>query len=113
MRLHRFLLLLPTAGMLGSCVVSLSSPVAQDPPIWGRIDCQRGEGNPAIQAEFEEAKALCLARGESAAAVAGAAGNNACMSEQGYILRTRSEHKAACEAVPAQKEKNIAKKRVG
>jgi hypothetical protein len=103
------LLLLAVALMLGSCAVN--SPIADDPPIWGRIDCQRGEGNPAVQAEFDEAKALCLSRGESAAAVAGAAGNNACMSEQGYILRTRSEHKAACEAGPAQKEKSVAKKR--
>jgi hypothetical protein len=110
MRLARFLLLLPAALMLGSCVASLNPPVAEDSPIWGRIDCQRGEGNPAIQAEFDEAKALCLSRGESAAAVTGAAGNNACMSEQGYILRTRSEHNAACEAVPAQK--NVAKKRI-
>jgi hypothetical protein len=111
MRLDRILFLLPTAWMLGSCVANLSSPGAEDPPIWGRSDCQRGEGNPAVLAEFEAAKARCLSRGESAAAVAGAAGNNACMSEQGYILRTRSEHKAACEVVPAQKEKNIVEKR--
>jgi hypothetical protein len=99
---------LALALMLGSC--ASSPPVTGDAPVWGRIDCQRGEGNPALQAEFDEAKALCLSRGESAAAVAGTAGPNACMSEQGYVLRTRSEHKVACEATPAQK--NVAKKRV-
>jgi hypothetical protein len=102
--------LLAIALMLGSCAVS--APVTDDPPVWGRIDCQRGEGNPAAQAEFDQAKTLCLSRGESAAAVAGAAGPNACMSEQGYILRTRSEHKAACEVVPTPPaQKNVVKKR--
>ena len=96
------------ALLLSSCTVN--PPVANDPPIWGRIDCQRGEGNPAIVAEFDQAKALCLSRGESAAAVAGTAGPNACMSEQGYVLRTRSEHKAACEAMPTPK--NAAKSQV-
>ena len=102
---------LAAALMLGSCVGNLSTPVAENPSIWGRVDCQRGEGNPAIQAEFEEAKALCLSRGESAAAVAGTAGNNSCMSEQGYILRTKSEHLAACEATPAGKKRGSPPKR--
>ena len=48
---------------------------------------------------------------EIAAVVAGTAGNNTCMSEQGYVLRTRSAHKAACEAMPAKKENNAANKR--
>jgi hypothetical protein len=64
-----------------------------------------GEGNPEIQAEFESAKARCLSRGESAAAIAGKLRNNSCMSEQGYILRTRKEHVAACEAPPAGKKR--------
>jgi hypothetical protein len=98
---------LAAALMLGSCVANLSTPVVENSSIWGRVDCQRGEGNPAIQAEFEEAKALCLSRGESAAAGAGTAGNNSCMSEHGYILRTKSEHLAACEATPAEKRRDL------
>jgi hypothetical protein len=108
MRFDRFPLLV-TALTLGSCVANIGSPVVDNSPIWGRIDCQRGEGNPALLAEFDQAKSVCLSRGESAAAVAGAVGNNACMSEQGYILRTRSEHKAVCDA--AQTETSAIRKR--
>jgi hypothetical protein len=61
------------------------------------VDCQRGEGNPELQKQFYDAKATCLLRGESASAVAGTAGNNSCMTEQGYVLRTRAEHAAACQ----------------
>jgi hypothetical protein len=64
-----------------------------------RVDCQRGEGNPEIQKQFDDAKATCLARGESADAVAGNGGGSPCMTEQGYVLRTRAEHEAACQAV--------------
>jgi hypothetical protein len=110
MRFDRFPLIV-TALILGGCVANLSSSVVDDSPIWGRIDCQRGEGNPALLAEFDQAKTVCLSRGESSAAVAGAAGNNPCMSEQGYILRTRSEHKAVCEAAPARTERSVARKR--
>jgi hypothetical protein len=93
------------ALVLGSCTVSTNSRVAEDSAIWGRADCQRGEGNPELQAEFENAKATCLARGETAAAVAGSAGDNPCMNEQGYILRTRAEHAAACQGMQEQKGK--------
>jgi hypothetical protein len=89
--------------MLGGCSVNTNSRVGEDPPIWGRVDCQRGEGNSEIQKEFEDAKATCLARGETAAAVAGAAGSSPCMSEQGYVLRTRAEHVSACQAIEEQK----------
>jgi hypothetical protein len=85
------------AMILGGCSGNTNSRVSVDPPVWGRVDCQRGEGNPELQKEFDNAKTTCLARGESAAAVAGTAGNNPCMSEQGYVLRTRAEHVAACQ----------------
>ena len=85
------------AMILGGCSGNTNSRVSADPPVWGRVDCQRGEGNPELQKEFDNAKATCLARGESAAAVAGTAGSNPCMSEQGYVLRTRAEHMAACQ----------------
>jgi hypothetical protein len=74
--------------------VGLNNRVTEnDPPIWGRVDCQRSEGNPEIQKQFEAAKATCLARGESADAVAGNAGGSPCMTEQGYVLRTRADMK--------------------
>jgi hypothetical protein len=89
--------------ILGGCSVGLNNRVTEnDPPIWGRVDCQRGEGNPEIQKQFEAAKATCLARGESADAVAGNAGGSPCMTEQGYVLRTTAEHEAACQAVEQQ-----------
>ena len=84
------------AVIIGGCSAGTNTRVAEDPPIWGRADCQRGEGNPELQVDFEKAKATCLARGESATAVAGTAGNSPCMNEQGYVLRTRAEHAAAC-----------------
>ena len=78
------------ALILGSCSVGPNSRVA---------------GNPELQADFEDAKATCLARGETATAVAGAAGNSPCMNEQGYVLRTRTEHAAACQGIQEQKSK--------
>ena len=66
--------------VVGGCSAETNTRVAGDLPIWGRADCQRGEGNPELQADFDKAKATCLARGESAAAVAGNGGNSPCMS---------------------------------
>jgi len=101
---------LAVAMILGSCAVNTNSRVSEDDPlIWGRVDCQRGEGNAELQKEFEDAKAICVARGETAAAMAGTAGNSPCMSEQGYVLRTRAEHVAACQAI--QEQKSTSKKR--
>ena len=85
------------ATVLGSCTVGTDNRVVEDSPVWGRADCQRGEGNLELQQEFDQAKATCLARGETPAAVAGAAGSNSCMNEQGYVLKTRAEHLAACQ----------------
>jgi hypothetical protein len=90
------------AVIVGGCSAGTDTRVVGDPPIWGRADCQRGEGNPALQADFDKAKATCLARGESATVVAGTAGNSPCMNEQGYVLRTRAEHAAACQGRPRQ-----------
>jgi len=86
-------------GPQGRVVTETPLVYTKDPPIWGRADCQRGEGNPELQAEFEKAKATCLARGETAAAVAGTVGNSPCMNEQGYVLRMRAEHVAACQTM--------------
>lgn len=90
---------LAAAIMLGGCSAGSNSPVADDPPVWGRSDCQRGQGNPELQQQFEDAKAACSARGESAYALAGKTGGSRCMTEQGYVLRTRAEHGVACQAV--------------
>jgi hypothetical protein len=94
--------------ILGGCSIGTNSRVAGDSPIWGRADCQRGEGNAELQTEFNNAKATCLVRGETAAAVAGTAGNSPCMNEQGYVLRTRAEHVAACQGKPATETRKSA-----
>ncbi len=95
--------ILAGATLLASCTVgtesrvTTDSRVAEDDPVWGRADCQRGEGNAELQTEFDEAKATCLARGESPAAIAG---NSPCMNERGYVFRTRADHSAACQIIP-------------
>jgi hypothetical protein len=99
------------AVILSGCSVNTNSRMGGDLPIWGRADCQRGEGNPELLRQFDDAKAACLARGESAAAVAGTTGDSPCMNEQGYVLRTRTEHEAACRSQspndkPAARTKN-------
>jgi hypothetical protein len=86
--------------ILSGCSVNTNSRMGDDPPIWGRADCQRGEGNPELLRQFDDAKAACLARGEREEAVAGTAGSSPCMIEQGYVLRTRAEHEAACRGQP-------------
>lgn len=87
-------------NILGGCTVGLDTRTAtNDPLIWGRIDCQRGEGNPDLQKQFDDAKTTCLARGETDEMVAGNAGGSPCMTEHGYVLRTRTEHAAACQGV--------------
>lgn len=89
--------------VLEGCTVGLDNRTGgNDPPIWGRIDCQRGEGNPELQKQFDDAKATCLARGETEDVVAGNTGGSPCMTEQGYVLRTRAQHEAACQGVEQQ-----------
>lgn len=97
------------AMLLGGCSVNTNNRFGEDPLIWGRVDCQRGEGNSELQKVFDDAKATCLARGESAAAIAGTAGNSPCMNDQGYVLRTRTEHIAACQLIEQQKGKSTAR----
>jgi hypothetical protein len=98
--------------LTGGCTVPINSPTPEsNPPIWGRVDCQRGEGNPEIQKQFDDAKATCLARGKRADMVAGTTGGSPCMAEQGYILRTRAEHEVACQRVEQQNAKPAAQKK--
>jgi hypothetical protein len=97
------ILALAAVMILGGCTVGLDSrTAANDPPIWGRIDCRRGEGNPELQKQFDDAKTTCLARGETEEIVSGNAGGSPCMTEQGYVLRSRAEHVAACQGVQQQ-----------
>ena len=91
---------LAVAIILGGCSAGSNSRVAErDPAVWGRADCQRGQGNPELQQQFDDAKATCLARGDSADALAGKTGGSRCMTEQGYVLRTKAEHVIACQSV--------------
>jgi hypothetical protein len=92
------ILFLAVAFMLEGCTVPFDSRTASDPLIWGRTDCQRGEGNPELQKQFNDAKAICSAQGETEDMVSGNAGSP-CMSKQGYILRTKAEHETACRGV--------------
>lgn len=94
---------LAVAIVLWGCSAGSNSRVAEnDSPVWGRADCQRGQGNPELQADFEAAKATCSARGDSADALAGKTGGSSCMTEQGYVLRTRAKHAVACQSVEQQ-----------
>jgi hypothetical protein len=89
--------------VLEGCTVGLNTHTGgNDLPVWGRIDCQRGEGNPELQKQFDDAKATCSARGETEDVVAGNTGGSPCMTEQGYVLRTRAQHEAACQGVEQQ-----------
>jgi hypothetical protein len=105
----RTLAVLSVAFVLNGCITHSKAPsvAAEDPLIWGRIDCQRGEGNAALQQAFEQAKVTCIARGESARAVDGSAGNNRCMNEQGYILRTKTEHVAVCQPIEERRKPSV------
>jgi hypothetical protein len=117
---------------LGGCVANASQTPPEEPLVWGRVDCVRLADNPMAQQEFEQAKAICLSRGQ-AAAVAGTAGMpggrglggaiiaganqgaaanqigtatiSSCMGEQGYLFKTKTDHLAMCEAIREQKER--------
>lgn len=109
-----------------------TAPPPEDPEVWGRVDCQRAEGNPMLTQEFEQARTICKA-GADAAGLSGSAGyyggglagavgqgiragqisqatGIACMGERGWLLRPRSAHLAACEAIEAQKAAEQAKR---
>jgi hypothetical protein len=70
-----------------------------DPMLWGRIDCQRSAGNPALMADSEKARLTCEGRAQAA----GASGNRnetpamkACVLDAGYQLQRRSEFEGNC-----------------
>jgi hypothetical protein len=97
------ILVLAVAVVLEGCTIDLDTRTAgNDPLIWGRIDCQRGEGDPELQKQFNDAKATCLARGETEDMVAGNTGGSPCMTERGYVLRTRAQHETACQGIQQQ-----------
>jgi hypothetical protein len=116
---------------LGGCVAQAET-VPEDPLVWGRVDCQRLADNPALQVEFEQAKTICLSRGQAAAAAGtanmpggrglggaivaginqsatanqiGTATITGCMGEMGYLFKTKSEHIAMCDAIKEQKQR--------
>lgn len=120
---------------VGGCAAQANT-AAEDPEVWGRVDCVRAEGNPIATQQFEQARAICLGRSQAAgiqtsagmpsggrtigdaigngivAGITAAQVSNAtamsCMGENGYIKRPRSQHIAACEAIQAQQEKMAA-----
>jgi hypothetical protein len=122
---------LSVAALLAGCVAQAET-VAEDPLLWGRVDCQRLAENPALQQDFDQAKTICLSRAQ-AASVAGTANMpggygiggamvagmnkgvasnqiatatvNGCMGEMGYLFKTRSEHLAICEAITEQRQR--------
>lgn len=112
--------------LLAGCATNNTAAV-EDPVGWGRVDCQRGDGNPVLEGQFEQAKAICLGRAQ-AAGLAGTAGMPAggrnlgdaigngivagvtqarisdatassCMAEQGYLMKTRSAFEASCQPI--------------
>ena len=116
-------------AVLGGCVAQAET-VPEDPPVWGRVDCQRLADNPALQVQFEQDKTICISRAQAAAAAGTAnmpdghglggaivAGINhaetrnqislativGCMGEAGYLFKTKSEHLAMCAAINEQK----------
>ncbi len=128
---------LAAAALLGGCVAQANT-TAEDAPVWGRMDCQRATGNAVVQAEADQARQICTSRAE-AAAVAGTAnmpggrgiggamvaGINqgitsgqirvataaSCMGEMGYILKTRAQHLAMCDAIADQQRQRATTKR--
>lgn len=120
---------LTAAALLGGCVAQAES-VPEDPLVWGRVDCQLLSGNAILQADFEQARTICVSRGQAAsvattanmpngygmggAMVAGmnkgiagsqvsAATVGGCMGEMGYLQKPKSQHVAMCEAIAEQK----------
>lgn len=103
----------------------------EDPMTFGRVDCQRTIGNPALTLQFEQDTAICQGRGDAAALSGtavmqgggilgaidkGVTGGNinrstvlSCMAERGYLYKRRSEHLSTCEAVKGQNSSQKAK----
>jgi|HubBroStandDraft_6_1064221.scaffolds.fasta_scaffold111911_1 hypothetical protein len=105
------------------CSCQTTEEAAQDPPLWGHIDCQRTADHPELASQFEQAKLVCFNRAQ-AAGVAGTASMptgyglggavasgisagiaqaqiqnatvNSCMAEYGWMLTKRSDFDARC-----------------
>lgn len=125
-----------TSAVLAISLAACATPGDQnpeDPIVFGRVDCQRSENNPTIQAAFEQDSAVCKGRAE-AASLSGTSSMNggglvgaldkavtqqqigkstivSCMAERGYLLKRRSEHTAMCSAIAAQKAAPAPKRR--
>ena len=104
----KYIFALGSALLLVGCVPQAETAPAE-PMVGGRVDCQRLADNPAIQVEFEQAKATCVSR---AAGGSGATANqigtsaiSGCMGEMGYLFKTKSEHNARCDAIKEQKQR--------
>lgn len=89
-----------TALLVTACA---SQTAGDDPFLWGRLDCQRTAGNPALMAESEKTRLTCEARAKTASA-SSAYGNindtlamKACMLDAGYQLQRRNEFEANCK----------------
>jgi len=88
------------ASLLTACASSQTG--GDDPLLWGRLDCQRTSGNPAMLAESEKARLACEARAKTASASSAYENPNetpamkACMLDAGYQLQRRSEFEANC-----------------
>jgi hypothetical protein len=84
-------------------VTACASQTGDDPFLWGRLDCQRTSGNPALIAESEKSRTTCEARAKAASAFSAYANLNdtpamkACMLDAGYQLQRRSEFEANCK----------------
>lgn len=114
---------------IAGCTTS-GAPPTTEPKVFGRVDCQRMSGNPALENQYAQAGAICSNRAK-AAAVAGTTaiqvgqGGGAiasgiqrgmaqseiadstalsCMAEQGYLYSTMAEHDARCTALAAAKQ---------
>lgn len=114
------------AAQIMGCTQTPDPSVEQ--PAWARFDCRMRDDGPEIHALFEQAQAICAPRAE-AAAIAGTSGMpvghglagaiasgissgiaqgqisratlSSCMAEQGYTLRTRSQHDELCADIRA------------
>lgn len=108
------------------CSCQTTQEQAEDPPQWGRFDCQRAADHPELLPQFEQAKLVCVNRAQ-AAGIAGTASMptgyglggaiasgisagiaqgqiqnatvNSCMAEYGYMMSKKSEHEARCPVV--------------
>lgn len=120
-------LLLPVLVAIQLPACATTPAPLEEQRLWARFDCQRISQNPGLQAALEQSRAICVPRAEAAAisgtaampvgyglggAIAsgisqGVTGNqisratmSSCMAEQGWTLRTLTEHEAVCPVPP-------------